>query len=173
MTAWQAGLRQPIPGDAVHVPANNAHARVGRAGRGLAGPGKSSPRISSPPISATPHVAPGVGSGSSTAAYDHPDFNNPEAVTGYDGAARAPPKNGRVNWRKRNAFRPGIMLFDRSLCFCERRRKRASCQIATCYRSSRPGCDPKLRHAGWCAGLSRRLSSGWSSDRPRRPSCLR
>ena len=26
--------------------------------------------------------------------HDHPDFSNLEAVTGYDGAARAPPKNG-------------------------------------------------------------------------------
>jgi hypothetical protein len=65
------------------------------------------------------------------------------------------------------------MPFDRSLCFCERRRKRASCQIATCHRSSQPGCDPKLRHSGWCADLSRRLRSGWSADRPRRPSCPR
>jgi hypothetical protein len=38
--------------------------------------------------------APGVDSGSSTAAPRLPDFGNPEAVTGYDGAARAPCKNG-------------------------------------------------------------------------------
>jgi hypothetical protein len=107
-------------------------------------------------------------------SHDHPDFSNLGAVTGYDGAARAPRKNG-VNYfgENANAFCLGIMPFDRSLCFCERCRKGASCRIATCHRSSQPGCDPKLRHSGWCADLSRRHRSGWSADRPRRPACLR
>jgi hypothetical protein len=82
-------------------------------------------------------------------------------------------RTGLINWRKGNACRRGIMPFDRSLCFCGRSRKGASCQIATRHRSPRPGCDPKLHHPGWGADLSRRLRSGRSADRPRRPSCLR
>ena len=69
-----------------------------------------------------------------------------------------------IDWRKCNAFWLGIMPFDRPLCFCERRRKSASCEIATCHRSSQPGRDPKLRHPRWCADLSRRLRYGWSAD---------
>jgi hypothetical protein len=78
-----------------------------------------------------------------------------------------------IDWRKCNAVCLGTMAFDRSLCFSARCRKRTSCQIATCHRSSQRSCDPKLRHSGWCADLSRRLRSGWSAYRPRRPSCLR
>src|SRR4051812_9427134 len=48
------------------------------------------------------------------------------------------------------------MHFDRSLGFGERRRKRASCPIATSYHSSQPGCDPSLRHSAWSPNLSRR-----------------
>jgi hypothetical protein len=47
-TLAKEGSSTELPGGAVNVhPANNAYARIGRAGPGLAGPGKSSPWISS------------------------------------------------------------------------------------------------------------------------------
>jgi hypothetical protein len=57
-------------------------------------------------------------------------------------------ERGPINWRKCNACWLGIMPFDRSLCFCERRGKRASSQIAACHRSSQSGCDSKPGHSG-------------------------
>lgn len=63
-------------------------------------------------------------------------------------------RTGLINWRKCNAFCLSIMPFDRSLCFCERRRKRASRQIATCHRSSRPDCDPQLLLRVVCGSIA-------------------
>jgi hypothetical protein len=103
---------------------------------------------------------------------DDPNFSDLAVVTTYDGAVRAPREKGLIGRRKCNASCLGNLLFDRPLRFCERRRKRATCQFATRHRSSQPNPGPGLRHSEWCADLSRQLRSGWSADPPRRPSCL-
>jgi hypothetical protein len=94
-----------LPGGAVNVhPANNAYARIGRAGPGLAGPGKSSP--SSRPAN-KPSVTPRAlwVRDRLWQPHDHPDFSNLEAVTGYDGAARVPRKNGANQLEKMQCVR--------------------------------------------------------------------
>jgi hypothetical protein len=161
----EEGSSTELPGGAVNVrPANNACARIGRAGPGMVGLKNS--HLGSRPAnkpSVTPRAARLVWVG---IAYGSPmitplEIYRPLPVT--TGRPAHHVRTGLINWGKCNAFCVGIMPFDGSLCFCERRCKRASCQIATRHRSSPPGCDPEL-HSGWCADLSRRLRSGWSAD---------
>jgi hypothetical protein len=85
------------------------------------------------------------------------------------GRLRQPAPPGRIGWRHCNALRPGNLLFDRALCFRERRYERASCQIARCHRSS-PSNSLNLCHSEWSAAYSRSLRSGWPADPSRRPS---